>query len=370
LDLTLTVNGGSAEPFVLTDKGGNRLIFNSAGKLTHLKDLENNTLQVQYSAEGRIQSVTDGSGRTALLGFSEGRLQEITDPAGRKLRFGYRGAQLVSITYPDGKVTTYDYDGEMKLRSAVRPDGYRMEWTYYGIAPYRVRTMAETGAAGALGGSLTLTYGYNTTTLTDRAGRSQTLQFNAQGNPVSLRDEGGYGAYFGYGTSGGTRNKLTLESKVQRTVLNTLQNPSGESTSAWQIVQHNGSQGTLVADSLAKTSGNSSLRITKTGAGGTVFAEQEVTLTRGKTYTLSAKLKTDSISAGNAMGALVAVRYTDGHGWKYAYGRYVSGTKDWARVEVTFTLESPALSPQVVACVGIEGESGTAWFDELQLEEG
>ncbi|MBR0577504.1 RHS repeat protein, partial [Proteiniclasticum sp. BAD-10] len=26
--------------------------------------------------------------------------------------------------------------------------------------------------------------------------------------------------------------------------------------------------------------------------------------------------------------------------------------------------------PQVVACVGIEGESGTAWFDELQLEEG
>lgn len=372
IDLSMAINGGSTEErYVITDKGGNSLIFSSLGKLGKIRDLEGNQMTLAYGGNGALYTVTDGSGRVLTLNTDgTGRLLSISDPAGRSTSFTYNGTQLERITYPDGKYSTYAYDGNKKLVNATNHDGYRIGWSYYGVAPYRVQKISETSTSGALGGELTLSYGYNTTVFTDYLGRSNTYQFNNQGNTISIKDNGGYGAYYGYGTAGSTKNKLTIESKLQKTVVNELRNHGGESGSNWTLEQHNGSTGTLTYVSDQKQLGNQSIRITKTGNAGTVFASQLVTLAKGNTYTLSAYMKTSGVTSGSSMGALAAVRYQDAAGWKYAYGKYVSGTNDWTRVEVSFTIPSNAISGSAYACIGIEGESGTAWFDSIQLEEG
>ena len=125
-------------------------------------------------------------------------------------------------------------------------------------------------------------------------------------------------------------------------MVNELRNHGGESGSNWTLEQHNGSTGTLAYVSDQKQLGNQSIRITKTGNAGTVFASQLVTLAKGNTYTLSAYMKTSGVTSGSSMGALAAVRYQDAAGWKYAYGKYVSGTNDWTRVEVCLLYTSPS----------------------------
>lgn len=48
----------------------------------------------------------------------------------------------------------------------------------------------------------------------------------------------------------------------------------------------------------------------------------------------------------------------------------MNGTKDWDRYEVTFTLPSDAMSNTISVKAGIDRETGTAYFDNLQLEDG
>ena len=48
----------------------------------------------------------------------------------------------------------------------------------------------------------------------------------------------------------------------------------------------------------------------------------------------------------------------------------ITGTNDWQKIEVTFTLPSDAISNKLWIRGGIEGETGDAYFDCLQLEGG
>ncbi|MBW8383841.1 MAG: DNRLRE domain-containing protein, partial [Youngiibacter sp.] len=373
IDMSMAINGGSTEErYVITDKGGNSLIFSSLGKLGKIRDLEGNQMTLAYGGNGALYTVTDGSGRVLTLNTDgTGRLLSISDPAGRSTSFTYNGTQLERITYPDGKYSTYAYDGNKKLVTATNHDGYRIGWSYYGVAPYRVQKISETSTSGALGGELTLSYGYNTTVFTDYLGRSNTYQFNNQGNTISIKDNGGYGAYYGYSTAGSTKNKLTIESKLQKTVVNELRNHGGESGSYWFLEQFNGATGSFSYATDQKQLGNQSIKVIKIGMGGSLFSSQSMTLEKGKTYTLSAYMKTSGVtSVYGDRGALAAVRYQDAAGWKYAYGKYHTGTNDWTRVEVSFTIPSNAISGSAYACLGMEEESGTAWFDSIQLEEG
>jgi YD repeat-containing protein len=94
-------------------------------------------------------------------------------------------------------------------------------------------------------------------------------------------------------------------------------------------------------------------------------------LEKGKTYTFSGYIKTDGISSQNGKGAALSIGYKDGAGnLQYVYSDYITGTKDWQRYEVNFTFPADSASNTVEFRGVIREETGTAYFDAMQVEEG
>lgn len=113
------------------------------------------------------------------------------------------------------------------------------------------------------------------------------------------------------------------------------------------------------------------MKIAKTDYGTTVFENQNVDLKKGKTYTFSSYVKTNGITNDKKCGAALYVIYQDKDGnQQSAASNYITGTTDWDRYSFSFTLPQDAASTTVNVRVGIVSEKGTAYFDELQLEEG
>ena len=56
--------------------------------------------------------------------------------------------------------------------------------------------------------------------------------------------------------------------------------------------------------------------------------------------------------------------------WISVNSQYINGTNDWQRVDVKFTLPLDAISATAYAKFGIAGETGSAYFDCFQFEDG
>ncbi|MDO6355966.1 DNRLRE domain-containing protein [Caloramator sp. CAR-1] len=369
LNLKLIKNADGT--YTINDKKGNQLIFTAGGYLRYIKDNNGNTITLSYQGTV-LKTIADPAGRIVILETTDaGYLTGILDSAGRRTSFQYTGTKLTKITYPDGNYTTYSYDSQNRLISAQNFDGYKMSYTYYAGAGSKIYEVIETSAGGAQGNKLTIEYGFNKTKFKDIGNREIIYQFNDSGNTVSIRDNKGYAKYFKYNSTGATKNKLSLESKLQRTVLNYLQNHNAEASSYFTLGNWTGSTGSGSFATNEKYFGKQSIKISKTNNISRHFYGQTLTLTKGRTYTLSGYVKTENITNTNGKGAAVFVNYQDNTGvWKTADSRYINGTNDWQRVEVTFTIPSDAASSTVYARFGIVEESGDAYFDALQLEDG
>ena len=119
--------------YTLTTTGGLTYEFNTSGLLTHLRDVDQNTITFSYT-EGMLTSITDTIGRTVTLIYSEDRLWKITyngndleysydtngcliwmeDFLNRRTAYyynsGYNNWLLSKIEYPTGGYTTYTYE--------------------------------------------------------------------------------------------------------------------------------------------------------------------------------------------------------------------------------------------------------------------
>ena len=370
IDLTLIKNADSS--FKILDKGGNTLNFLPSGYLHTIKDSNNNTLTLSYSGS-TLAFITDGAGRvTTLETNAGGYLTGIVDPSGRRTSYSYTGVQLTKITYSDGKYTTYAYDANKNLTSATNFDGYKMQYIYYPASPYRVRQIHESNVnTGTAGQGINIVYGYNTTIYNDFRGKKNIYQFNDSGNTKSIRDDEGNAQYYSYNEGPTNKNKLQLESKLQKSIMNLLKNHNAEAIRDWTSTYWTTSTGSGSYDTTNKYLGNQSLKIIKTNTVSRQFYSQQLSLEKGKTYTLSGYVKTDNISNSNGKGASVFVNYYDGSGaLQTVDSAFALGTKEWDRYEVTFTLPSNASTTTVYARAGLTEETGTAYFDCLQLEEG
>lgn len=369
LDLTAVKNSDGT--YVITDKKHNKLKFTKSGYLWTITDSNNNTMTLTYDGTF-LKTITDGAGRkTTFDVLSNGYLVGITDSAGRKTSFAYNGTQLSKITYPDGKATTFTYDSNNKLTSATNYDGYKMTYSYSAGSAKRVTKILESNTNGTLGNELNLFYGFNSTTFTDVKGRKNIYQFNNAGNTLSIQDSDGNAQYYKYGT-GSNVNKLTLESKVQKTTVNYLLNHNAEKDGYWSLtswVNDNDSTGQLTTE--AAYLGQRSFKVTKTSNQSRDFYQQYVNLTKGKTYTLSGYVKTKGVDATRSTGAAIFAYYTDTNGKEYKPSTtYIKGTNEWQRVEVTFTLPSNMKDGSFRVGCGLIETTGTAYFDCIQLEDG
>lgn len=358
--------------YEITDKDRNKLYFVSSGYLKTITDTNGNANTILYDG-AKISGIKDSLGRTTTLQYtSGGTLIGITDSAGRTTSYAYNGIQLDRITYPDGKASYYAYESNNNLSSVKSLDGAKLLYTYYSGATSRVKTAAYVDPAGTQGQSLTFKYTYNETEIKDAKGRSNTYQFNNWGNTISIKDSDGSAQYYKYNSNEKTRNRLELESKVQKTSNNYLVNHNCEiKDKEWSLNSWTGSSGTGEFTSTKANIGSSSLKVNKTNKTSRTFYSQGITLEKGKTYTFSGYVSTDGVSNTNKKGATLFVNYTDNTGnYITKDSKYISGTTGWNRESITFTLPADATSNLVYIRCGMIEESGTAYFDNLQVEDG
>lgn len=141
LEFTLTVNSGTAEPYVIRDKEDNLLVFDSNGYLIKVRDKNSNTLAITYS-NSRIAKITDGAGRATSFTYLKDAngtatdLSQITMPSGQAIAFAYTSQMLTSVTDMDGTVIKYTFASNGNLSTVVNADGYQLKYGYYGTAPY------------------------------------------------------------------------------------------------------------------------------------------------------------------------------------------------------------------------------------------
>jgi alpha-L-arabinofuranosidase len=138
--------------------------------------------------------------------------------------------------------------------------------------------------------------------------------------------------------------------------LGTGKNPDG-----WQPDTWNG-QG-LFAWVPEGRGGGKCVRIVST-AGGDISWKQTVTVRPSTEYRLSAWIRTENVVPGTAKGALLNI-----HDIQPTQTPAVTGTKDWTKVECTFNTGGND-SIQVNCLFGGWGfATGTAWYDDVRLEE-
>lgn len=215
----------------IEDKSGNKSIFMQATNgrqiwyLTKVLDTEGNSINITIAytsnGEGIITQVIDGASQSLTLEYNGDKLEKIIDLRGRVTKYLYTDSKLTQIQYSDNKFSQYTYDESNKLSSIKNIDGRKVGYEYYQERTSRVKKIQEYSSNNEPGNSLQISYGDNSSIFTDENGYSNTIIFNNQGNAKSIADfgkennvNGAYGKTYSYGETGGSKNKLTLESKL------------------------------------------------------------------------------------------------------------------------------------------------------------
>lgn len=172
--------------------GGEKMIFDSSGKMTAVLDRNGNTTTLSYSGE-RLTQITDPVGRVVSYQYDgSGRVIRITDPLDRSWTYSYNTffayGILETVTDPLGNVTRYDYsvsDG-IRLSSITDPRGNVVKQISYEDGRVISQKFADGGIETY---EYQLTGGIVTQTImTDPLGRKMSKRFNANGYVIEQRD--------------------------------------------------------------------------------------------------------------------------------------------------------------------------------------
>lgn len=380
LNLKLSYTATSA---TITDLMDNVMTFEKQSGwkrywLTKTGDCLNNTIALSYLGEGKINRATDPTGRYVQFSYgADGRLSRLqaftaagADAGYPHCTYAYDSAgNLTGIGYSDisGR-TSYSYDHHLLTRMA-NYDGRSVAVSYEPASGYDGTLFTGNGVypalritgleekAGTQGGvKLVFDYRHMSTQVTSVAGtgkdRRLIYQFSDHGNVVSVRDELGYAAY---GTA--LPNHAERTSKLQRTVVNLLKNHSFEESAGWTTSLESGATGTHSYATDQKKLGSKSAKMERTNTSGAMRIAQTVSVTKGRTYTLSCYVRT------SAAGVKCQARAVCGG---TVNGLALESAGAWNRLSVTFTAGAASATVSFAAL----GAAGSAWFDCAQLEEG
>ena len=409
--LSLTLEVGD-ENITITDKGDNVMTFPLVSEtptedvpetakvlIQKIQDAVGNEVTATAVADAplKIASVTDGANRVTTLHYTDGRCDRIQTPWQNEnscVRFDYNNEETLYITHEDGRMSKYEYalaNGYHLLvsASAIEPhvknqeDKKLADVTYEysntnaidGL-PHCITHATVTGTKDGktlTAANVLYTYGNHMALVRDEiSGKTLRYHFNDDGNQVSVDDELGYAMYTRYDRTDDNANApinhATERSRMQRVVRNLLLDPMcEENSSVWE----KSSTGTITRDQSTRQFGLVSYRLT-ISANKSAYVRQAVTLTPGKSYTLSGYVR-----SGGPRGVM-RVAYTVG-GQEITLdsepGKVWEKTDNmpYERVSVSFTLPENA-EPKVYCMAYCDMQNGFAggncWFDAMQLEEG
>ncbi len=328
-----------------------KVVFKYASEvayISYVEDSSGNRLTYTYSESNpaQVTSITDGAGRVTQITYTNSLVTGVTDPAGRTTTFVYSGTQLEGIVYPDGKTINFTYTDisltEKILTQISSFTGAKVKYTYDEFN--RVTKIEEFDRDGYNINTYQIFYEHkNITRIVDKFAEELLYQFDFYGRTTSVVDEDGNAIYSTHsGMSDDNyyvRNKLLVQSDVQTNIANRIKNGGFEAgLSYWTDMT-----GTSLQNSSEHYLGSYSMEMDGVSI-------QQVAVEKGKTYTLSAYIKTaENSTAYIFMGS--------------AMSEPAQNSDTWERYDVTFTAT-------VTGTVDIGVDAlGTAYFDCFQLEE-
>jgi RHS repeat-associated protein len=192
LNAKLTKNDSTGVYTMTYVRTGSVWTFNSARRLTTLKDKDNNTISLSYTGDGKsVSSITDTQGRAVTVTRTDSvdnYVKKLTDSTGRIWSYTYDVAttdNVADYTDPAGKHTIYGRDGNDRVTSITTPAGNVAKIAY--DSDGRVTSIIRTTNAGHTTGPTT-TYAYSTGTGAANAcasGVAQTVVTDPNGNATT-----------------------------------------------------------------------------------------------------------------------------------------------------------------------------------------
>jgi RHS repeat-associated protein len=210
---TLVKNGDNT--YTLTTATGFKYNFDTTGKLTSIKDRNNNATTLAYNGSGYLSTVTDPGGRQLTFTTDgSGRITLITDPLNRTVGFGYdANGDLLTVTDVKGGTTTYAYSNH-RLTTLTDSLGHLQTTTTYDNADRAVEQL------DAVNGTTCFYYGHGPaytsancpgvtpaaqpgqTILVDPRGNKQIHQFDTSFRPTGIEDALGNDTLYTYEATG------------------------------------------------------------------------------------------------------------------------------------------------------------------------
>ena len=375
LGLKLKTTG--TNDYEMSDDHGNRWIFTDY-YLRSVVDSDGNAIQINYTSS-RVTSITQknsGSAEitVATFAYNSNTLTSVTDAAGNVYTLNYDGTKLVSVQMGETVLAQYAYDGYRLTQMTDAESGYTLAFAYeHGkVSHMQEQVGTQTGA------QVGITYpNYSQTTyrdygsdrtadtaddilthyLFDYADRTvNAYTTDADGNILGASNA----AYSGSGTTDKQNNRTLRSATIGKAGQQLLTDFGFESDEGWTY------QGATRSEDRPRT-GQYSVKGTQAGG----YARKDsAALTAGSTYTLSAYINTQDITAVTGTG--ICLKVTDGNGNTYTSDavNYTTSTavdSGWVRVSVTFTA---AVSDVHTVGVYHDGIVGTFYADDFQLELG
>ncbi len=353
---------------IMTDKTGGKMTFTKISdkyRLTEIKDVKENAIMIEFNSAHDISKITDANNAEITFTYGTNEIEIVSPDSIVTLK--YSGSYLTSIETPNG-VTTFSTNTESIISTIIDVTGLKIQYDYCSQKPYRISKITQYGLNEKIGNFFKLSYGFNTTTITDYKGKTSTIIFNSNGNVLSMNslgsDETIHDAYSitqNYGNDEANKNKLLSDSIPIKYVNNLLKNTSFETDSDYFTVT-SGVTKSFSTD--YANSGRRSLKVVSNSTDSQHYIIQTIDgLEKGKHYTFSGYFKTNTnvrISLGyDATNIAESGRFGD---------ESIMPTDEFIRKDVTVYYDEDAQNPLKIF---IElSDNGTLYIDDIQLEEG
>lgn len=196
------LSGDDYENIVITNPDGYTLHFDNKGRLVEMsgcsqKVTSTNTISYINDSELKIDKIRDGAGGEYLFVYNNGDVSEIQYRGKgkniiKKVRYSYesRGEDfLVSVTYPDKKTSSYFFDQNNQLYQICDVSSRWLQMRYDTLG--RVYQIWENGKYGAMGDRVTYKYAPMCTSISDKNGNVNLIQFNRDGQVTGVYNQNG-----------------------------------------------------------------------------------------------------------------------------------------------------------------------------------
>ena len=128
LSTLTTVSGG----YELTRSDQVKYRFNTQGRLTSVKDRNQQGLTYAYDGSGQLATITDAAGRQIVFGYAAGLLTTVSMADGRSVTYGYTNGRLTSVIDASTKTWTYAYESHGLLEKEIDPLAHTVFRNVYG----------------------------------------------------------------------------------------------------------------------------------------------------------------------------------------------------------------------------------------------